>query len=115
MLRIGLMIVISAGLSACVSASKARFYHVDHGVVDGHHEQLRLAGEDCLIEHLVEAEPTKAQVVAQDLAEQAYLHHDEETENLMDATTLVIEGHQLAKHQSACMQAKGWQRLKASQ
>ena len=115
MLRIVCMFVITAGLSACVSASKARFYHVDHGVVDGQHEQVRLAGEDCLVKHLVEAEPTNAQVVAQDLAEQAYLHQDQETENLMDVTTLVIEGYQLAKNQSACMQAKGWQRLKASQ
>ena len=112
MLRIVFMLVITAGLSACVSASKARFYHVDHGVVDGHHDQLRLAGEDCLVNHLVESEPTTTQVVAQDMAHQAHLHGDEDTENLMDVTTMVIEGHQLAKNQSTCMTAKGWQRLK---
>jgi hypothetical protein len=114
MLRTVFLIVITTGLSACVSASKARFYHADHGVVDGHHEQVRLAGEDCLIEHLVESEPTNAQEVAQDMAYQAYLEGDEDTENLMDATTLVIEGHQLAKHQSACMAARGWHRVEPS-
>ena len=106
MLRIIMLSIILAG---CVSSKNVRYYHAQHGVVNGEHEIFIHDSKQCVIDYQNTSDSIisatgGAGVVAKELGEQAI-------GNVLLGAEAVKAGYKLAKNQSSCMKEKGWLRL----
>lgn len=101
--------IMSLLLASCVSSTNARFYHPEHGVVNGEHETFVHDSKQCAINYQESKNNSlsttgEAGVVAKEVGAHAI-------GNVLLGAEIINAGHNLAKNQSYCMESKGWSRL----